>query len=58
MTLRTPQSGIPPTKKKPPIAEELDYLGEFSDPELVKQHLAIEQAKELEQNEAEFVLDT
>ncbi len=32
----------------------LDYLGEFSDPELVKQHLALGQAKELEQKEAEL----
>ena len=32
----------------------LDYLGEFSDPALVKQHLAIVQAKELEQKEAEL----
>ena len=32
----------------------MDYLGEFSDPELVKQHLAIGQAKELEQKEAEL----
>ncbi len=32
----------------------LDYLGEFSDPELVKQHLAIGQAKELEQKEVEL----
>jgi len=31
----------------------LDYLGEFSNPELVKQHLSLGQAKELEQNEAE-----
>ncbi len=28
MTLRTAQSGIPPSKKKPPIAEELDKLRE------------------------------
>jgi hypothetical protein len=32
----------------------LDYLGEFSDPTLVKLQLAIGQAKELEQNEAEL----
>ena len=32
----------------------LDYLGEFSDPELVKQHLALGQAKELEQKELEL----
>jgi hypothetical protein len=32
----------------------LDYLGEFSDPVLVKQHLAIGQAKELEQKESEL----
>jgi len=32
----------------------LDYLGEFSDPALVKQHLAIGQAKELEQKEGEL----
>ncbi len=32
----------------------LDYLGEFSDPELVKQHLALGQAKELEQKESEL----
>ena len=32
----------------------LDYLGEFSDPELVKQHLAIGQAKELEHKEVEL----
>ena len=31
----------------------MDYLGEFSNPELVKQHLSLGQAKELEQNEAE-----
>ncbi len=28
MTLRTPRSGIPPSKKKPPIAEELEKLRE------------------------------
>ena len=28
MTLRTPRSGIPPTKKKPPIWEELEKLRE------------------------------
>ncbi len=28
VTLRTPRSGIPPTKKKPPIAEELEKLRE------------------------------
>ena len=32
----------------------LDYLGEFSDPGLVKGHLAIGQGKELEQKEAEL----
>jgi site-specific DNA recombinase len=32
----------------------LDYLGQFSDPELVKEHLAIGQAKELEQKDAEL----
>ena len=32
----------------------LDYLGQFSDPKLVKQHLAIGQAKELEQKDAEL----
>ena len=32
----------------------LDYLGEFSDPELVKQHLALGQAKEMEQKESEL----
>ena len=31
-----------------------DYLGEFSDPELVKQHLALGQAEEMEQKEAEL----
>ncbi len=29
MTLRTPRSGIPPNKKKPPIAEELEKLREM-----------------------------
>ncbi len=33
----------------------MDDLGEFSDPKLVKQHLALGQAKELEQKEAELV---
>ncbi len=32
----------------------MDYLGEFSNPELVKQHLSLGQAKELEQKEAEL----
>ncbi len=32
----------------------LDYLGEFSDPVLVKQHLALGQAKEMKQKEAEL----
>ncbi len=29
MTLRTPRSGIPPNKKRPPIAEELEKLREM-----------------------------
>jgi len=29
VTLRIPRSGIPPTKKKPPIAEELEKLREM-----------------------------
>ncbi len=29
MTLRTPRSGIPPSKKRPPIAEELEKLREM-----------------------------
>ena len=32
----------------------LDYLGHFSDPDMVKEHLAIGQAKESEQKEAEL----
>ena len=32
----------------------LDYLGEFSDPKLVKQHLALGQAKEMKQKEVEL----
>ncbi len=32
----------------------LDYLGQFSDPKLVKQHIAIGQAKESEQKAAEL----
>ena len=31
-----------------------DYLGEFSDPELVRQHLALGQFKEMEQKESEL----
>ena len=33
----------------------LEYLGQFSDPELVKEHLAAVQAKELADKEAELV---
>ena len=32
----------------------MDYLGEFSDPELVRQHLALGQFKEMEQKESEL----
>ena len=32
----------------------MDYLGEFSDPELVGEHLAIGQAQEMEQKESEL----
>ena len=32
----------------------LDYLATFSDPELVKEHLVLGQAKEMEQKEAEL----
>ncbi len=47
-----------PNLEAPPALEPeqavLDYLGQFSDPELVKKHLAIGQAKELEQKEVEL----